>query len=145
MVKNDKKEFQDIQWSKIHNISEINYNYNERTDTAPRIPYIPINIPEPFPYPFDQTKNITSEQEHGTDKNDLNNSIPNRQRRELDNGGLDVVDSVHVDYMNPVNFHRSASPKIQEKEKIFPRFHVTYWMFYPYSQVGKLWVYLSKL
>lgn len=112
-------------------ISEINYNYNERSDTAQRIPYIPINIPEPFPYAFVQTKNITSHQ----DKNDFNNSIHSRERRELDNGGLDAIEIVHADYRKPVKFHPSVTPKIQEAEKIHPSFHVTYWMFYPYSQV----------
>lgn len=89
-------------------------------------------MPEPFPYAFDQTKNVTYQREHGFDKNDLNNSIPNREKRELDNGGLDVIDS--IDYMKPINFHRSVAPKMQEAEKILPSFHVTYWMFYPYSQ-----------
>lgn len=99
-------------------------------DQPSRIPYIPINIPDPFPYAFDQTTNITS--------NRLNDSIPSRERRELDNGGLDDIDNVRIDYMKPINFHRPAAPKIQEAEKVFPSFHVTYWMFYPYSQVNEI-------
>lgn len=108
--------------------SEINYNHNERMDQPSRIPYIPINIPDAFPYAFDQTKNITSIR--------VNDSIPSRERRELDNGGLDDIDNVRVDYMKPINFHLPATPKIKETEKVFPSFHVTYWMFYPYSQVN---------
>lgn len=67
----------------------------------------------------------------------LNNSIPSRGRRDLDSGGLDALDNIRVDYMKPMNFHRPVMPKIQEAEKPFPNFHVTYWMFYPYSQVNK--------
>lgn len=113
-----------------YKIPEINYNYNERMDQPSRIPYIPINIPEPFPYAFDRTKNVTSHEV------DLNNSIPSRQRRELDNGGLDAIDNIRGDYMKPINFHRPVTPKILEVEKVVPSFHVTYWMFYPYSQVN---------
>lgn len=113
---------------------EINYNYNDRVDQTSRIPYIPINIPDPFPYAFDQTKNTTSNGLHNMDRND---SISRRERRELDNGGLDAVG---VDYMKPTNFQRPATPKIQEVKKV-PSFHVTYWMFYPYSQVTERFSY----
>lgn len=113
--------------------SEINYNFNERVDQPQpsRIPYIPI-MPEPFPYPFDEIKNIKSNE---GDKMDLNNSISIRQRREADNGGLD--DNIGLDYMKPMNFQRPVAPKVQEVQKVFPSFHVTYWMFYPYSQVNE--------
>lgn len=97
-----------------------------------RIPYIPI-IPEPFPYPFDQVKNVTT---NVGDTMNLNESIPIRQRRELDNGGLDATDNIRGDYMKPMNYHRHMPPKVEEIQKVFPSFHVTYWMFYPYSQVN---------
>lgn len=100
-------------------------------DQPPRIPYIPINLPEPFPYAFDR-KNVTA-----YDTMDLNNSIPRRERRELDNGGLDPIDNIRADYMKPINLHRPVTAKIQEAEKVYPSFHVTYWMFYPYSQVNE--------
>lgn len=92
----------------------------------PRIPYIPINNPDPFPYAFDQVVNVSS---NGKDSQDLNNSIASRERRDVDNGGLD---DIGIDYTKPLNFKRPA----QTTEKAYPSFHVTYWMFYPYSQVG---------
>lgn len=91
-------------------------------------------MPEPFPYAFDQAKNITT---NAIDKMDLNSSSPSRKRRELDNGGLDAIDNVRGDYMTPINYHRPVTPKIQEAQKVLPSFHVTYWMFYPYSEVSK--------
>lgn len=121
----------------IHQILEINYNFNERQDTSTRIPYIPINIPEPFPYAFDQSKNITTKHQNGSDQNDLNNSIPNREKRDLDTGGLDVIDGVGIDYGKPMTFQRPVTVKVKNEEKMLPSFHVTYWMFYPYSQVDE--------
>lgn len=122
-------------------------------------PYIPVTLqetPPTFPYRFERPQN-----DH-TPNNILYENEMSRSKRDVIDESVHASTTVKLDiinvlneteFQNSKNNSKSHEPNVRfqkrtkkpESKNRYPHFHVTYWMFYPYSQVSSKMHLLFKI
>lgn len=119
-------------------------------------PYIPVTIPVMkslrFPYMFEKPNNVTKPVTMSKRLSD-EDMVGVRSKRETDEtitqkATISTESSEHFTTQRAKSMPRGRQLNKPERERVapakggWPHFHVTYWMFYPYSQVILVFFFL---